>query len=250
MARRGNFAVVLRDLPHSRPQWHAQPIAGASTVTSTSAPINNVIFPCEPPLTPQHAQSHHTPPPTRHIPGKHAHITVHATAPHNRIRQMSPVLSPRPWHNSDLSMDIEAGIIQPQCLFAGCRHIGAVSSDGPDDVFSTPRHNTPVISPALSDASLPPSSELSSPPRYHSETPPLWFPDSPTAIVTSSPVAPEPFIPHFSPSPSPQPSPVPPPPLLPSPSPPPSTCSSISCTANLTTCTCKDCGWRVTFIGS
>ncbi|KIJ45975.1 hypothetical protein M422DRAFT_250396 [Sphaerobolus stellatus SS14] len=67
-----------------------------------------------------------------------------------------------------------------------------------------------------------PSSELSSSPCDHSETPPFWFPDSPTAIVTSSPVAPESFIPHFFPSPSSQPSPVPPPlPPSPSPTPPP-----------------------------
>ncbi|KIJ45974.1 hypothetical protein M422DRAFT_250393 [Sphaerobolus stellatus SS14] len=73
-----------------------QPIAGASTVTSTSALINNVVLPSGPPLTPHHAQPHHTPPSTHHTPGK----------------QMTPILSPRPQHNSDLLMDMEAGIIQ------------------------------------------------------------------------------------------------------------------------------------------
>ncbi|KIJ47018.1 hypothetical protein M422DRAFT_249325, partial [Sphaerobolus stellatus SS14] len=50
-----------------------QPIAGSSAVASTSTPINpinDIAFPSEHPLTPHHAQLHHTPPSTRHTPGK------------------------------------------------------------------------------------------------------------------------------------------------------------------------------------
>ncbi|KIJ33245.1 hypothetical protein M422DRAFT_264786 [Sphaerobolus stellatus SS14] len=194
-------ATHLQGGPVASIAFPQQPIAVASTITSTSAPINNIVFPSGIPLTPFHTQPHHTPPSTHHTLGKCAHIT--------------------PRHNSDISMDLVEGIIQPQCLFAGDRHIGAVPSDEPDDVFFSPHCSTPVISSALSDAFLLPSSELSSPPCDQSETPSLWFPDSPTSIVTSSPLAPEPFISHFTPSPSPQPSPVLPSPLPPSPSPPP-----------------------------
>ncbi|KIJ37781.1 hypothetical protein M422DRAFT_259620 [Sphaerobolus stellatus SS14] len=158
-----------------------------SVVLSTAVPQQAIAGPSHipfPPITrlalPHDVPLYHSPPSTRHTPGKCSRITAHATPPHDIIRQMSPV---HPWrHNSDVSMDTEEGeIILPQRLFAEYISRGVVSSDGPDDVFSsTPLRITPVPSPG---ASLPPSSAPSSPPHNCSETPPLFFPESPTSIV-------------------------------------------------------------------